>query len=633
MIIPFAPDKTGAGVETPVSLNISGDIVDNFANVTYGLEFDNTASGTDSTFIYRFIRPQSMYLTNVSGKMGDEVFWGRVERIEQAQHEFNQSVSQNKTAILVSAVGDEYQFDLNVKAGAVLTMKIYLQGYLTRKLGIYSLDLYQVATSFITDLSISIDIKSTFSSVILSKFTGLAGYSRTPLTDGKRLTYANSEFSSIDFGISYTLSTLISGGKLISHNNGTDDFFAYLLAPEITTFAEAERREYIFVIDRSGSMGGTKMTQAKAAFISMMETLQSGDLFNVISFDDQIESVWTEPHAADTNSITTASNWVNGLDARGSTDINGALLTALDMFQATGTVKIIAFLSDGQPSTGIPGNDNILGNVLPKTEGISIYSISFGSATNEGLMANLAYKTAGQFTVILENQDAVQQMEAFYANFELPIALGVAMALVNTTDVYPNPETLTGALFNGSETLITGRFDHTMEIETTIKLSTGNQVYTNTVTQSGNNPQVEQIWAYNLINQLLKLLIINPQNAAYTKQLLDIALTYGIVVPGYTAMIIVVEQVDVPVETTTTTDTGTGSSTSTYPQPPVSTAISSVTTQISTARTDVSTQVDDVTNAGTQQTETKAADSPGFSWIVGFLSIFCVGLLSRRRVT
>src|SRR5690606_5885413 len=88
---------------------------------------------------------------------------------------------------------------------------------------------------------------------------------------------------------------------------------------------EALPREVVFVIDRSGSMDGPSLDQAKAALEAALSRLGTADQFNVITFDDKTESVFSQPVAASTGNVALARAALAGLSARGGTEIVPAL--------------------------------------------------------------------------------------------------------------------------------------------------------------------------------------------------------------------------------------------------------------------------------------------------------------------
>jgi Ca-activated chloride channel homolog len=77
----------------------------------------------------------------------------------------------------------------------------------------------------------------------------------------------------------------------------------------------------IFVIDNSGSMGGTSIAQAKAGLVYALSRLQPNDRFNVIRFDDTMEALFADVVAADGDHLARAEAFVTALDARGGTEM------------------------------------------------------------------------------------------------------------------------------------------------------------------------------------------------------------------------------------------------------------------------------------------------------------------------
>lgn len=545
----------------PISLDIGGEINDNFANITYSLVFDNQASESDTLMRFDMNSPSPLLLSNVSASMGNDVYWGKVYPINQAQQIFNDSISANKSAVLVTSFDNIYTFEINVKAGVLLYLDAYFEGYISRVLGVYELNIYEPIQSYVLDFSIELDIVSSFSTLLSNRLTGLgATYVKSSITNGIRLSFTSSTYTLSDtIQATYSLNGLSAGGKLITSSNGTDSFFAYLFAPEIYDINDREVREYLFIIDISGSMSGNPLDQAKEAFIAMIDTLNGNDQFNVVAFSTSSRLMWVESDLASDSNKNSAKSWVNDLSAGGGTNINASLVDGFTTFSGTSTAKAVVFLSDGAPTSGETNPSNILNNVkVANVEKIPIFSIAFGEGTDEGLMGSLAFESNGLFTKILPGDQALQKLELFYENFAVPVAIGVSMGYKNAIDIQPNPASLIGAIFNGTEIMTTGRYDGTLEITTKILYSDGDQTYVNSASgTSASNPHVELIWAHNSINKLLLQVIADPSDQDKKDQIVNIAVEYGIVVPGYTGLTVVIEnQPEDPKVTDTEVDAG-----------------------------------------------------------------------------
>ena len=89
---------------------------------------------------------------------------------------------------------------------------------------------------------------------------------------------------------------------------GNADYLLAFVTPPTVEQAEQKPlpREVIFVIDNSGSMGGTSMVQAKASLIYALGRLQPGDRFNVIRFDHTMDVLFPDAVPADAENVARA---------------------------------------------------------------------------------------------------------------------------------------------------------------------------------------------------------------------------------------------------------------------------------------------------------------------------------------
>jgi uncharacterized protein YegL len=547
----------------PSSISVKGEIVDNYANVTYEILFDNTGSAVDKEVDWYFELQDEIRLSNISVKVGDEMYWGRAMRESQAVITYTQAVESNLTAALVMKEYDGYRICFNAKAEEEARMDVFVEGLLTRDLGIYSLILPISTGGIISgDFALDLSIISHYEPVAGYSVSGISSFDVVDLPNGIRIQHSLSGTTIPDeLVVKYALDRQTGGSQLLTFGNGTENFFVYALAPSITEVSERAYRQYIFVLDRSGSMGGTKMSQAKTAFSSMVEQLGSNDLFNIIAFSTEITQLWVEPHSADSSNIDTAQDWVNGLSAGGSTNFHGACLAGLETFYEGSYAKVMFVLSDGQPTVGVMNSDDIMTAICESNSlGVSISTIAFGSDADETLMANIAAQNNGYFTFIEPSRGASTEMLDFYKRFSTPVASSYSIQIdgdLETTTLHPLGDS---PFFNGSEVIITGRYSASLSIQTDIEYVTGIETYQNSATTpSTNNQYVEYIWAQHRIMFLLRQVSLEGFSETLRDQITSIALTYGLIVDGYTAIVLVAEEPEdhttEPEPTTNPTDT------------------------------------------------------------------------------
>ena len=144
--------------------------------------------------------------------------------------------------------------------------------------------------------------------------------------------------------------TAPSVGLFREHVGNADYLLAFVTPPAVE---QAEQkplpREVIFVIDNSGSMGGTSIIQAKASLIYALGRLQPNDRFNVIRFDHTMDVLFPDSVPADAEHIGTATAFVGALQAAGGTEMVPAMRAALTDRgrDDANTVRQVVFLTDG----------------------------------------------------------------------------------------------------------------------------------------------------------------------------------------------------------------------------------------------------------------------------------------------
>lgn len=157
------------------------------------------------------------------------------------------------------------------------------------------------------------------------------------------------------------------------------------------------------VIDRSGSMSGTKMEYALKAAKILVQNLYIGDHFALVDYDDVIATpVYSTTIGENRSSIIKE---IEKLTARGSTNLCGGMLEGFNQakthFNKDHINRVILF-SDGLANTGISSNEaiqKIAKNKLDET-GISLSTFGIGADYNEQLMTHLAEYGNGNYYFI-----------------------------------------------------------------------------------------------------------------------------------------------------------------------------------------------------------------------------------------
>lgn len=164
-----------------------------------------------------------------------------------------------------------------------------------------------------------------------------------------------------------------------------------------------------FVIDRSGSMQGVRIAQAREAAIAALKRLDPNDIASVVIFDNQIDVLVPAQPVADQSVF---ADRIRQVAARGSTAIHAGVLGGageVRRFKDSRRLNRIVLLSDGLANVGPSRPDEFarLGRDL-LGEGISVSTIGLGLDYNEDLMLELARASDGNHTFVGEATDLIQ---------------------------------------------------------------------------------------------------------------------------------------------------------------------------------------------------------------------------------
>ena len=170
-------------------------------------------------------------------------------------------------------------------------------------------------------------------------------------------------------------------------------------AEAIRFFGEVyEGDGFFFLLDRSGSMSGMKLDILKGEMNSALSELSESSEFGIVAFSGDISVFSPMPLEANSSNITAAREWVNALQAYGSTMMLGAAIELLTITQAaTNDEREVIVVGDGNPNS--PGPTETLEGILAaNTEGLPFHTILIGS--NESaidFMTALATATGGTY--------------------------------------------------------------------------------------------------------------------------------------------------------------------------------------------------------------------------------------------
>lgn len=204
------------------------------------------------------------------------------------------------------------------------------------------------------------------------------------------------------------LDVSLANPVLIANQKQTTYLKVGLTGFEMTGDAKRTPANIAIVIDRSGSMQGDKIKQAKEAARMAVNRLNANDIVSIVVYDDTVNVLVPATKASDRSTILAG---IDQIEVGGSTALFAGVSKGAEevrKFLTRDRVNRVILLSDGLANVGpdTPGALGDLGASLVK-EGISVTTLGLGLGYNEDLMSQLAQRSDGNHAFVERSKDLV----------------------------------------------------------------------------------------------------------------------------------------------------------------------------------------------------------------------------------
>jgi Ca-activated chloride channel family protein len=363
---------------------------------------------------------------------------------------------------------------------------------------------------------------------------------------------AHNEVPEADFRLMFDVGKGKVGARVLSYRANTkDDGFYLLLAnPQIEDGdTEKTAKTVVFVVDRSGSMSGEKIEQAKNALKFVLNRLRDGDLFNIVAYDDQVESFKPELQRFNSENKSKALAFVDGIYAGGSTNIDGAMTQALTHLKDSERPNYVLFMTDGLPTAGETNEAKIIENAKKHNEvRARIIAFGVGYDVNSRMLDKLVRANFGQSEYVKPNQDIEESVARLFSKMEAPVLTDVKITF--TRDEAGDDAVVNRAypkqafdLFAGEQLVIVGRYrksgDAKVRVEGKVGKETEKFSFPTELAKAGDDSSmsfIEKLWATRRIGEILDQIDLKGKNEELVKELVELSTRHGILTP-YTSFL------------------------------------------------------------------------------------------------
>ncbi|XP_029005846.1 inter-alpha-trypsin inhibitor heavy chain H3-like [Betta splendens] len=507
--------------------------------------------------------PKTAFISKFRMFMDGQVYDGVVKTKEQAQQQYTAAVSRGQSAGLVSSVGrtlEEFKTSVTVAAHKKVTFELTYEELLKRRHGKYELQIHARPMQPVSDFKVDVYIDEKAGISFLEVKGGLstkalANAITKTLTDKQAWVYfyptesqqktcdsCGEQGMNGDLVIVYDVNRDISVGDIKASGGYFVHHFAPSSLPRIP-------KNVVFVIDQSGSMSGRKIQQTRTALIHILNDLNEDDFFGLITFDGEIFHWKRELVQATKTNVNSAKTFAQNIPARGSTDIDAAVLEGARILKAhprEGSASILILLTDGDPTSGEINLETIQSNVRKAIAGkFPLYCLGFGFDVNFEFLEKMSLQNNGVARRIYEDSDADLQLKGFYEEVATPLLTNVTMMYTGGTNL---TQTHFTQYYNGSEIVVAGQITNN-DIETftpeviaisgtgSVRFSDTNPTVESTDTVS--DRRLQRVWAYLTVKQLLDkaLQLSGPEKDRMREEALKLSLKYSFVT-SLTSMVV-----------------------------------------------------------------------------------------------
>ena len=217
-----------------------------------------------------------------------------------------------------------------------------------------------------------------------------------------------------DFKLQIELKSELLSNAITSKTKDEKDMIYLSFMPEILDSYEDSEKEYLFIIDVSGSMMGEKLDETKRAVIECLKQLDVGDKFNIIPFESQFEAMNIKSIEYNEENMKKAIEYINKLKPLGGTEILNPIKFALYEKEKD---KIILLFTDGQ----VGNEDEIIRFVENNVNRSRIFSFGIDTNVNSSFIKQLAKAGNGKAELIQPNEKIDDKIIRTFARIQTPL--------------------------------------------------------------------------------------------------------------------------------------------------------------------------------------------------------------------
>jgi Ca-activated chloride channel family protein len=257
-----------------------------------------------------------------------------------------------------------------------------------------------------------------------------AGRAALQLADAERLG------GNRDFILHYRLAGQKIGAGLLLYQGRDENFFLLMAEPpQAVARDEIPPRDYVFVVDVSGSMYGFPLDTAKKLLGDLVNVLRPTDTFNIVVFESGFEVFSRASVPATTPNLQRALQFIGNKSGGGGTRLLNGLQHAVALPRQPGLSRSVVLLTDGY----IDAEADVFDYIREHLDDVNFFAFGIGSSVNRHLIEGVARAGLGEPFIVTRPEDAPEAAEQLRQYIETPVLtdIDVRFAGFDVYDVEP----------------------------------------------------------------------------------------------------------------------------------------------------------------------------------------------------
>jgi Ca-activated chloride channel family protein len=345
-----------------------------------------------------------------------------------------------------------------------------------------------------------------------------------------------------DFILRYRLAgEEITSGLLLYQGRNENFFLLMAEPPRVVEPDEVPSREYIFVLDVSGSMNGYPLDTAKKLIGDLANVLRPSDTFNIVVFADGSATFSPLSVPATRLNLIRALEFIGRKKGAGGTRLLAALERAVAIPRQQESSRSIVLVTDGY----IEAESDVFDYVRAQRNGVNVFAFGIGSSVNRFLIEGIARAGLGEPFIVTEPGEATEAAARLRRYIDTPVLTGIDVTF-SGFDAYDVEPGTVPDLFASRPIIVFGKWRGGAAGSIDISGRTGRGVYRTSIAVSPSSADIRHgalrhLWARTRIAELSDL----GPGAPSEERVADITalgLSYGLLT-RYTSFVAVQEVV------------------------------------------------------------------------------------------